>query len=150
MEERTNKLVVALIAHNSRKEDMVCLVKAHQIELAAIDLIATRGTGQLIQARTGLNVILLQTSSHGGAVQIGALVANEEVNAVLFLRDPLSIDEDYDLHTLQRVCDVHEIPFATNVISAEAVLHLIFEHPEALSRHHLTPQYLEDVASSHD
>ncbi len=50
---------------------------------------------------------------------------------------------------LLRVCDVHNVPLATNVATAEAVLHLIFEHPEALSGHHLAAQYLEDMASVH-
>ena len=81
---------LALVAHDSKKDDMVQLVKAHKEELAEVDLVATRSTGQLIQERTGLPVTLLQSGPLGGDQQIGALVANGEVNAVIFLRDPLT------------------------------------------------------------
>lgn len=131
------KLSLALVAHDSKKEDMVQLVKAHKEELAKVDLIATRSTGQLILTRTGLPVMLLQSGPLGGDQQIGALVASEEVDAVIFLRDPLTAHpHEPDVSALLRVCDVHNVPLATNLATAEAVLHLIAEHPEALSEHH--------------
>ncbi|NWF77537.1 MAG: methylglyoxal synthase, partial [Chloroflexi bacterium] len=67
---------LALVAHDSRKDEMVQLVKAHKEELAEVDLVATRSTGQLIQERAGLPVMLLQSGPLGGDQQIGALVAN--------------------------------------------------------------------------
>ncbi len=72
---------MALVAHDSKKDDMVQLVKAHKEELAEVDLVATRSTGHLIQERTGLPVTLLQSGPLGGDQQIGALVASEEINA---------------------------------------------------------------------
>ena len=143
-----NKVVLALVAHDSKKEDIVRLVKAHKENLAELDLVATRGTGQAIQARAGLPVTLLQSGPHGGDQQIGALVANGDVRAVIFLRDPLMAHpHEPDVSALLRVCDVHDVPLATNLASAEAVLHLLFEHPEALGGHHLAAEYIKELAA---
>jgi methylglyoxal synthase len=142
-----NKFTLALIAHDARKEDMVQLVKAHKDELARIDLVATRSTGQLVMGRTRLPVTLMQSGPLGGDQQIGAMVANEEIDAVIFLRDPLRAHpHEPDVSALLRVCDAHGVPLATNIATAEAVLHLLFEHPEALSGHHLEAQFLEEMA----
>jgi len=145
------KKVLALIAHDAKKDDMIQLVKAHKEELAGIELIATLDTGQRIRERTGLAVNLLLSGPMGGEMQIGALVANGEVNAVIFLRDPLNArSHEPELHSLLKVCDVHNVPIATNLITAEAVVHLLSEHPEALSGHHLAAQYLEEMADRHE
>jgi methylglyoxal synthase len=118
--------VLALVAHDAKKDDMVDLIKAHKEELAEVGLVATRGTGQLIQERTGLPITLWQSGPLGGDQQIGALIANEEVNAVIFLRDALTANpHEPDVSALLRVCDVHNVPLATNLATAEAVLHLI-------------------------
>ena len=144
-------LALALIAHDSKKDDMICLVKAHQKELADLDLVATRGTGQLIESRVGLPVTLVQSGPHGGDQQIGALVANGDVRAVIFLRDPLLAQpHEPDISALLRICDVHNVPLATNLATAEAALHLLFEHPEALSGHHLAAHFLEEMAAVHE
>ncbi len=144
------RLTLALVAHDSKKEDMVQLVKTHREELAGLDLTATRSTGRLIQERTGLTVKLLEGGPLGGDQQVGALVANEEVKAVIFLRDPLTAHpHEPDVSALLRVCDVHDVPLATNLTTAEAVLHLIFEHPEALGGHHLAAEYIEEMAAVH-
>jgi methylglyoxal synthase len=145
------KIALALIAHNAKKKDMISLVKAHRQELSDIDLIATRSTGQMIEAETGLPLTLMQSGPKGGDQQIGALVASGDVKALIFLRDPLTAQpHEPDITALLRVCDVHDVPLATNLTTAEALLHLIFEHPEALGGHHLAAQYLEDMAAVHD
>ena len=78
-------------------------------------------------------------------------MANGDRDAVIFLRDPLtSHPQEPDVAALLRVCDPHDVPLATNVATAEAVLHLIFEDPGALKGHHLAAQYLEDVAAEHN
>ncbi len=142
---------MAMVAHDSKKDDMVQLVKAHKEELAEVDLIATRSTGQTIEKRAGLPVTLLQSGPLGGDQQIGALVANGEVHAVVFLRDPLTAHpHEPDVSALLRVCDVHNVPLATNLATAEAILHLMAEHPEALGRHHLAAQFLEEIAAKHE
>jgi methylglyoxal synthase len=78
-------------------------------------------------------------------------VANNALSAVIFLRDPLTAHpHEPDVSALLRVCDVHNVPLATNIATAEAVLHLIAEHPEALSGHHLMAQFIGEMASVHD
>jgi methylglyoxal synthase len=145
------KKVLALIAHDSRKDDIIQLIKAHKEELAEIEMIATLDTGQRIRERTGHPVTLLLSGPLGGDQQIGALVANGEVNALIFLRDPLNAhSHEPEVNGLLKICDIRNIPIATNLITAEAVLHLISEHPEALSGQHLAAQYLEEVADQHE
>jgi methylglyoxal synthase len=143
--------VLALVAHDTKKDDMVDLIKAHREELAEVDLVATRDTGQLIQKRIGLPVTLLQSGPLGGDQQIGALIVGEEVNAVIFLRDALTADpHEPDVSALLRVCDIHNVPLATNLATAEAVLRLIAEHPDALGRHQLAARFIEEVIAKHD
>ncbi len=145
------RLTLGLVAHDSKKEDMVRLLKAHAEIMADLDLVATKNTGQIIQERTKLPVTLMQSGPEGGDQQIGALVANGDINAVIFLRDPLTAHpHEPDVSALLRVCDVHNVPLATNIATAEAVLHLVFEHPEALSGHHLAAQFLEEMAAIHN
>ena len=145
------KFTLALIAHDAKKEDMVLLVKAHKEELSRVTLVATRSTGQLVMGRTRLQVTLMQSGPLGGDQQIGAMVANEEVDAVIFLRDPLTAHpHEPDVSALLRICDAHGVPLATNIATAEAVLHLLFEHPEALNGHHLAAEYLDEIAATHN
>jgi len=142
------KFTLALIAHDAKKDDMVQLAKAHVEELAQIALVATRSTGQLVNARTNLPVTLMQSGPMGGDQQIGAMVADEEIDAVIFLRDPLTAHpHEPDVSALLRICDAHGVPLATNLATAEAVLHLLAEHPEALNGHHIAAGYLDEMAS---
>jgi methylglyoxal synthase len=142
--------VLALIAHDAKKEDMVLLVKAHRQELAEVDLVATRSTGQMIQARTGLPVTLMQSGPLGGDQQIGALAAAGKITAVVFLRDPLMAHpREPDVSALLRVCDVHNVPLATNIASAEAVLHLLSENPRATGECQVMAQFISDKADVH-
>jgi len=122
-----------LIAHDGKKEEMVHLAKEHRDNLFKLSLVATRSTGNLIRERTGLAITLVNSGPMGGDQQIGAMVASGMVKAVIFLRDPLTAQpHEPDIAALLRVCDVHNVPLATNLATAEAVMHLIFEHPEVL------------------
>ena len=142
---------MALVAHDAKKGDMVQLVKANKKELSKVDLFATRSTGQLVKDKARLPVTLMQSGPLGGDQQIGAMIASDKVDAVIFLRGPLTAHpHEPDVSALLRLCDVHNIPLATNLASAEAILHLIAEHPEALSGHHLAAQFVEEMASVHD
>lgn len=144
------RFTLALIAHDAKKEDMIQLVKAHADEFTNLDLVATRNTGRLVIERTRLLVTLMQSGPLGGDQQIGALVANGEVDAVIFMRDPLTAHpHEPAISALLKVCDAHNVPLATNMATAEAVVHLISERPEALSGHHLAAQYLEEIAAVH-
>lgn len=125
------KPTLALIGHDSKKEDLVQLVKTHREKLAEVELVATRTTGRIIQSRTGLPVKLMQSGPLGGDQQIGALVATGEVAAVIFLRDPLlAHPHEPDISAVMRVCDVHNVPLATNLTTAEAILHFIGDQEE--------------------
>ncbi len=125
--------MLALVAHDGKKEEMVKLAREHKAELSRLSLVATRSTGQLVREGTGLPVMLVNSGPNGGDQQIGGMVASGVVKAVIFLRDPLMAQpHEPDIAALMRVCDVHNVPLATNVATAEAVMHLLFDHPEEL------------------
>jgi methylglyoxal synthase len=133
--EMEQKLTLALIAHDGKKEEMVRLVREHKNKLAGFSLVATRSTGQLVREGTGLPVTLVNSGPLGGDQQIGGMVASGTVKAVIFLRDPLMAQpHEPDIAALLRVCDVHNVPLATNLATAEALMHLLFEHPEVLEK----------------
>lgn len=144
------RITLALIAHDAKKEDMVELVKAHKELIAQCAIVATANTGRLVRDRTKLCVTLLQSGALGGDQQIGALAANGQIDAVIFLRDPLTAHpQEPDVSALLRVCDVHNVPLATNLATADAVLHLITERPEKVVGHRLAAQYLEEIVAKH-
>ena len=125
-------LSVALTADDSKKEEMVKLVRSHLGSLAHVRLVATRHTGQLVEGRTGLPVERLESGLRGGHLHIGALVASGALAAVIFLRDPLMAQpHEPDAASLMRVCDVCNIPIATNLACAESVLHFLLEHEDS-------------------
>ena len=114
---------VALIAHDKKKNDMINLTYAYQHILKDHKLFATGTTGQMIHDETGLAVIRFKSGPLGGDQQIGALVAANEIDLVVFLRDPLTAQpHEPDVSALLRLCDVHNIPLATNVASGEVLL----------------------------
>jgi len=127
--------VLALIAHDDKKDDMVALVRAHRDTLQQHDLIATQTTGGLIAREAGLAVRKVLSGPMGGDLQIGALVATGEVDAVIFLRDPLSPHpHEPDIAALMKVCDTHNVPLATNEASARVLLAHLADGPEPMSR----------------
>ena len=153
----TNKIAVigqrkkiALIAHDHKKPDWLEWVKFNKGTLLQHELFATGTTGRLLEQELGSKVTIFESGPLGGDQQVGALVASDDIDAVIFLRDPLMAHpHEPDVSALLRVCDVHNVPLATNLTTAESVLHLLFEHPEALGGHHLAAQLLEEVAASH-
>ena len=120
---KPTKIVMALIAHDNKKEDMVAFATAHQKTLGKMILYATGTTGLRINESTGLQVQRLQSGPLGGDQQIGSMVASDQMNAIIFLRDPLTAQpHEPDITALLRVCDVHNIPVATNLATAEALI----------------------------
>lgn len=114
---------LALIAHDGKKADMVSFAKDHKDLLTRFPLVATGTTGRMLQEKAGLAVTRLLSGPLGGDQQIGAMVAEDKVLAVVFLRDPLQAQpHEPDVQALMRVCDVHNVPLATNLTAAEAVL----------------------------
>jgi len=122
---------VALIAHDAKKTDILAFASKNEEFLKKCDLIATKGTGYLINEKTDLKVKEMMSGPEGGDLQIGGLVASEEINLVIFLCDPLAKQpHDPDIAALMKVCDVHDIPLATNLSSAEILLRGIIEQSE--------------------
>ena len=117
-----DKLRIALIAHDGKKPEMVAFVKDHFEILKAMDLIATGTTGSYIQ-KTGLKVELKLSGPKGGDAQIAALAAEGKIDAILFFRDPLGKHpHEPDIQMLMRVCDVYDVPLATNPATASLIL----------------------------
>ncbi len=114
---------IAIIAHDAKKADMIAFAQGNIDILKKCDLIATGSTGQMLNKKTEFEVKEMQSGPLGGDLQIGGLVASEEIDLVIFLRDPLAAQpHDPDISALLRVCDVHNIPLATNLSSAEILL----------------------------
>lgn len=114
---------VALIAHDDEKPEMIDLVETYESLLGGFDLVGTGTTGERIADETGLSVERKQSGSLGGDVQIAAEVAEERLDAIVFLRDPLTAQpHEPDISALLRICDVHDVPLATTRTAAEYVL----------------------------
>ncbi len=114
---------VALIAHDKKKQEMLAFVAAHREQLARYQLIATATTGGLVNEATGLAVKVYLSGPLGGDLQIGAQIACQAVDLVIFLRDPLTAQpHEPDITALLRVCDVHNVPVATNEAAAALLL----------------------------
>jgi methylglyoxal synthase len=114
---------IALIAHDSKKDDMVVFVRRHQEWLRGCRLLATGTTGQRIAEATGLVVERMLSGPLGGDSQIAARVAQGEVDAVIFLVDPLHAHpHEPDIQSLLRVCNVYNVPLATNLATAEQII----------------------------
>lgn len=123
MIENTNeRRTLALIAHDGKKAEMVGFVKDNQLLLEQFDLIATGTTGEHIE-RAGLRVTKKLSGPLGGDAEIAAMVATGKCHCVIFLRDPLGRHpHDPDISMLLRLCDVHDVPLATNPATAALVL----------------------------
>jgi methylglyoxal synthase len=148
-ENKMKRFTLALIAHDSKKVDIVDLAYTYRDTLEHLHLVATRSTGEQIQSKTGLPITLMQSGPLGGDQQIGSMVASGVVNAVIFLRDPLtSQPHEPDITALLRVCDVHNVPLATNLASAEGILHLINKHPDVLVKNNLKAQINNELSTA--
>ena len=117
---------IALIAHDTKKELMVQFCIAYCGVLSKHNLCATGTTGKMVAEATGLNVQRYLSGSQGGDQQIAARISCNEIDLLLFSRDPISVKphEPNDMNLL-RLCDVHNIPVATNIATAEALIHAL-------------------------
>ena len=114
---------VALIAHDEKKPTMIDLAREHEAFLSSVDLLATGTTGARLIEETSLSVERKLSGPQGGDAEISAEVARGEVNAVVFLRDPLTAQpHEPDISALLRICDVHDVPLATTLSAAEYLL----------------------------
>lgn len=114
---------IALIAHDKKKELMIDFCIAYKSIFQDHTLYATGTTGALISEATSLNVRKFFPGPMGGAQQIGARIACNEIDLVIFLRDPFSSQEyEPDVNSVVRLCDIHNIPIATNIATAEMLI----------------------------
>jgi methylglyoxal synthase len=114
---------IALIAHDNKKDEMVAFAASHRDILSRFHIIATGTTGGLIQKLVGLDVERLLSGPIGGDAQIAAQVAVGAVSAVFFFIDPLGKHpHDPDINSLLRICNVHNVPLATNPATAVHII----------------------------
>lgn len=114
---------LALISHDGKKADMLAFVLANKEVLARYNLIATATTGGLIADKTGLPVTKMLSGPVGGDAQIAAQIAEGKVEAVFFFVDPLGKHpHDPDIQGLMRICNVHNVPLASNSATAEYII----------------------------
>ncbi|TQR15368.1 methylglyoxal synthase [Psychrobacillus soli] len=114
---------IALVAHDKKKEDLVQFVMAYKSILEEHELFATGTTGTRIINEVGLSVFRYKSGPLGGDQQIGSAIANNEMDMVIFFRDPLTAQpHEPDVTALIRLCDVYQIPLATNMGTAEILL----------------------------
>ena len=114
---------VALIAHDKKKQALLEFVRRHRDIFARHELVATGTTGRMVAEATGLPVHCYLSGPLGGDQQIGSEIAAGRIDMVFFLRDPLTAHpHEPDVSALLRLCDVHNLPIATNLGTAEAVI----------------------------
>jgi len=114
---------LALIAHDNKKVDFVAWATYNRETLAQFNLIATRHTARLVRDKVGLEIDELLSGPEGGDAQIAALVATGAVDVVFFFVDPLwAQPHDPDIRALLRVCNVHNVPVATNLGTADLII----------------------------
>ena len=114
---------VALIAHDKKKPEIIELALKYKHVLKDHTLYATGTTGTLVMGETQLPIIRMKSGPLGGDQQIGSMVAEHQLDLVIFLRDPLTAQpHEPDVSALLRLCDVFSIPLATNKTSAEIML----------------------------
>ncbi|MGP4075304.1 methylglyoxal synthase [Halobacillus sp. K22] len=117
---------IALIAHDKKKADIIQFAIAYKDTLENHKLFATGTTGKRIADASGLTITRFLSGPLGGDQQIGAKIAEEEMDMVIFFRDPLTAQpHEPDISALLRLCDVHQIPLATNLAGAEVLIHAL-------------------------
>lgn len=124
---------VALIAHDKKKLDLAMFARDHADVLRRFPLLATKTTGGVLLAKAALDVEHVLSGPDGGDLQVGARIAEGRVLAVIFFRDPLTAQpHEPDVSALMRICDVHQVPLATNLGTANAIVAWLQAEGDAL------------------
>ncbi|HXF68635.1 MAG TPA: methylglyoxal synthase [Thermoflexus sp.] len=114
---------IAMIAHDGKKKELVEWARRERDRLARYHLVATATTGRTLQEALGLEVTCVRSGPQGGDAQIAAMVVEGRIDAVIFLVDPLyAHPHEPDIRTVMRLCNVHNVPLATNLATASMVL----------------------------
>ena len=117
---------IALIAHDGKKELMAQFCIAYCGTLSKHRLFSTDGTGRYVTESTGLEITKFLAGVHGGEEQIAAKLVYDEIDMLLLFRDPnITFHTRPNEENLLRLCDVHNVPFATNIATAEALIHAL-------------------------
>ena len=117
-------MTIALIAHDAKKELIVQFCIAYCGVLSRHNLVATGTTGKIVSEATGLEITRCLGGSQGGSQQIASRIGCNEIDLLIFFRDPLNPKpSEPDERALLRLCDVHNIPVATNIATAEVLIH---------------------------
>ena len=114
---------IAIMCHNRKQELMVQFCTAYCGLLSKHTLCATNATGRMVMEATGLPVNLFLSHEHGGIEQIGQRIIYNEIDMVLFFNYPQDTDMDDSVMYITRLCDQHSVPMATNVATAEMLIH---------------------------
>ena len=114
---------IALMSHNRKQELMVQFCTAYCGILSKHNVCATNATGRMVAEATGLPVNLFLSHEHGGIEQIGQRIIYNEIDMVLFFNYPKDTDMDDSVMYISRLCDEHSVPLATNVATAEMLIH---------------------------
>ena len=138
---------LALIAHNNMKESLMGFCGIHSNKLEKFSLIATGTTGSMLYKKTGLGLSKKVASGPlGGDQAVGTLISTQNICGVIFFRDPLSAHPHHaDIEALGRLCDVYQIPFATNPQSGEAILDYLLsgKSEQELIPNHVLQTYVQ-------
>ena len=114
---------LALVSHDHKKVDLLAWANYNRDTLWRFRLVATATTGRFLKEKVGIDVETVLSGPHGGDVQIAARVGSHEIDAVFFFVDPLTAQpHDPDIQALMRVCNVHNIPLATNLATADLII----------------------------
>lgn len=113
---------IALMSHDNKKELMIQFCIAYCGILAKHTVCATNATGKLVAEATGLPIQLFLSHTHGGVQQIGARIAYNEIDMVLFFNDPQSDELTGELSYITKLCDQYTVPYATNAGTAEMLI----------------------------
>ena len=125
---------IALITHDKKKSDMIKLAVKFKDVLSKHEIYATGTTGTMVMGETGIKIYRMKSGPLGGDQQIGSMIANSQLDLVIFLRDPLTAQpHEPDVSALLRLCDVTNTPLATNITSAEIMLKAL-ERDEIICR----------------
>ncbi len=116
---------IALIAHDAKKELMVQFCIAYCGILSRHNLCATGTTGKMVSEATGLDIVRFMSGSQGGDQQIASRISCNEIDLLLFFRDPNAKSSEPDEASLLRLCAVYYIPMATNIATGEALIHAL-------------------------
>jgi len=117
------KRSIGLVAHDNRKDDLVEWVDFNKGTLSLHDLYATGNTGQRIMDKTGLKITLLKGGPYGGDMELGALIANDKLDYLIFFWDPLQAHpHDVDVKALLRIAVLYNVPTACNRATADLII----------------------------